>query len=354
VRNDYPLLACVELGVRHARVPAADLRTAQQRERLAALRDEGVTITAMWIWSERTPVVEEANEHRDLLDGVEIQLPSALLPDAACVDVIRQCAELGLPVTLAPLLPREIVPGKQHARTRIGYHLDELAKLDGHLVTHGVEVARVLARVDATEDPWTTIGATREQPAPAHIGAIDWAVEFLDADPVHQTPRATAALATVATLPGSRLFLEPLVDFDRTMDTPPGLLDRLCNPRPVFHALRILNTVLFGAPTQWTPVDGPSTTGASTLALHSEGERLTLFLPDRPGDSLILRPDHLGHDAIPATLRVIDLERGMSREVLANGAPFSMMGATLLHAGTPASLQLAAEGEGLDATVPRP
>jgi hypothetical protein len=314
VRNDYPLLACVEAGIRHVRVPAADLANPQQRERLAALRDEGVAITAMWIWSERTPVVAGATAHRDLLDGVEIQLPSALLPDDACADAVRECAALGLPVTLAPLLPREIAPGKQHARTRIGYHLDELADLDRHLGERDLDVARVLARLDATQDPWPTIGATHQQPGLARIGAIDWAVEFIDGDDALQTPRATAALAAVATLPGSRLFLEPLVSFDRTMDTPPGLLDRLCNPRPVFHALRVLNTVLFADPAPW------AVAGDGSPALERGGERLSLLLA---GDE--------GAKGDGATRR-IDLEAGTIHD---GDDATAGSGATLVLARTP-------------------
>src|SRR5665811_1817435 len=63
VRNDYPLLACVELGVRHVRVPAADLSNAAQRERLVVLRDEGVSISATWIWSGRRSLLEEIAAH---------------------------------------------------------------------------------------------------------------------------------------------------------------------------------------------------------------------------------------------------------------------------------------------------
>ncbi len=41
-----------------------------------------------------------------------------------------------------------------------------------------------------------------------------------------------------------RLFLEPLVDMDRTMDVARGLLDTRCNPRPPFEVARCLAALL--------------------------------------------------------------------------------------------------------------
>ena len=47
VRNDYPLLASIELGATHVRVPWRDLRAPLQSRRLAILRDEGIRITGV-------------------------------------------------------------------------------------------------------------------------------------------------------------------------------------------------------------------------------------------------------------------------------------------------------------------
>ncbi|MGH2350659.1 MAG: hypothetical protein ACRDI2_11755, partial [Chloroflexota bacterium] len=67
------------------------------------------------------------------------------------------------------------------------------------------------------------------------------------AEPAH-TARAAEAVFAAALSPGSRVFLEPLIDLDRTMDASYGLIDRLCNPRSAFHTVRCLNTILFSAP----------------------------------------------------------------------------------------------------------
>jgi hypothetical protein len=310
VRNDFPLLACVELGVRHVRVPAGDLANPQQRERLSALRDEGIAVTAFWIWSERCRVVEEAEAHSDLLDGVEIQIPSELLPDASCLEAIQQCATL-VPVTLAPLLPREVVAGKQHARTRIGYHADELEALNTFLRDRDALVDRVLCRVDAGESPLSSIGTERRSDSLSSIGALDWAVEFGDADAEGQIPRAVEGMAAVAAHKGARLFLEPLVDLDRTMDTPPGLLDRLCNPRPVFNVVRTLNTILFGDTSSWSVETKIEESGAIAVQLTSPVSRL-LVVPQGKGNVAMHVPgsNNPGLEQGWGSAKVIDLVEG--------------------------------------------
>ena len=60
-----------------------------------------------------------------------------------------------------------------------------------------------------------------------------------------------AALLT-ACIDEARLFCEPSLDLDRTMDVAKGFLDPLCNPRPIVTAYRLLNTILFANLQGWT------------------------------------------------------------------------------------------------------
>ena len=52
----------------------------------------------------------------------------------------------------------------------------------------------------------------------------------------------------MATIPGSRIYFEPLSDLDRTMDVTHGLLDTLCNPRSASCTLQSLNTIMYSRP----------------------------------------------------------------------------------------------------------
>ena len=283
VRNDYPLLACMELGVRHLRVPASDLADDLQRRRLAILREEGVKLTATWLWSELLDLPAAVARHRKQLDSLEIQLPGDLWPAEGCLQQAHTCAtELGLPVALLPVIPRERIPGKQLARVRLGYRPEELRELNRRLSRRGVRVGRALCRVEPDASPWEAMGQGLERSSLSHVGAVDWVVAFTTTDEHEQIVRAAEALFASALLPGSRLFLEPLVDLDRTMDVANGLLDRLYNPRPAFRVVRCLNTILFGAPEVRHPVIGPALDGARLLGLAGARTTSWLLLPLPP------------------------------------------------------------------------
>lgn len=324
VRNDYPLLACLELGVRHLRVPASDLADPVQRERLAMLREEGVNITAVQLWSPDLDLSMAAGEHVELLDALEVQLPGTLLPDP---EFLRELGRaVPTPITVAPLLPNEVVPGKQHARARIGYRVDELAGLDAHLSVHDIELDRVVLRVDHVDRPWDVMA--RAEP-PSRVGGFDWLIELATLDEREQSARVAEALFAAALQPGCRLFFDPLTDFDRTMDLTNGLIDRLSNPRPAYNVARLLNSLLFGRVEGFRPWTAPPAwDGARSLGLQTDAVRYCLMLPEcdqGPPIDITGRP----------VSRVYDLQGGRSRDARAAGTEAV---AVVSRAGGPALL----------------
>ena len=73
---------------------------------------------------------------------------------------------------------------------------------------------------------------------------MDWLLSLPHLDDEAHALLACRALFATAALPDGYLFVDPPQDLDRTMDACHGLLDTRCNPRPAFHALRSLNTLL--------------------------------------------------------------------------------------------------------------
>jgi hypothetical protein len=338
VRNDYPWLACTELGVRHVRVPASDLDDALQRRRLALLREEGVKITALWLQSDQLDLPGVVARQRDQLDGVELQLLRTPWPDEESLQQVRRCrAELGLPITLSPVISVDRTPGKQIGRHRTGYRLDELTELNRRLSQLEISIDRVLCRVDPDDSAWDLIRQGAETPPFSHIGALDWIVGLSTTDAQVQTIRAAEAAFAASMVPGSRLFLEPLVDLDRTMDVSYGLLDRQCNPRPVFNIVRCLNTILFGSPEMRRPVSGPTLKGARILGLTGPTTTLWLLLPLPPKEQslkLDLRSLDVFEERVHR-VRCFQLESGTSQSLELTGRPaprqpFSFTEATLL------------------------
>ncbi len=282
VRNDCQMLAITELGCRHLRVPAADFQDEFQRQRLTILRNQGVGLTAFWLWSEGLDLVSAILPFRDLLDGMEIQLVGLTKPGPECLDLMAALvSQSGLETTLSTLIPNERVRGKQHDRPRFGFLPGELPELIHHLSKNRPGPGRITARLEPGIEPWETVVRGRWASRPDRPFAIDWLVEMQTTDESEQTALAAEALFAGAALGDSRIFLEPVIDLDRTMDAAFGLLDRLDNPRPAFRAVSCLNTILFNSGGKYSPREPFQFDGVRVLGLDGKGETLLLLLPDR-------------------------------------------------------------------------
>jgi hypothetical protein len=289
VRNDYPLLSCIEIGVRHLRVPSGDLKDDFQCQRLAVLRDEGVQITAVWQWSEHAALTDEVARYGDLLDGVELQILGTPRPASKMLEDMHHTKEnLAIPITLSTVILRERIFGKQHNRPRFGYRPGELTELNHMLSVKGIRVDRVLCRVDPDTCPWEMIRHAPASTSLSQIGTMDWILELPTTNMDLQNGRAADAVFSSALCRESRIFIEPLVDLDRTMDVAHGLLDRLCNPRPAFDVVRCLNTVLFSSPEEYRPLDVPAFESVRILGLKGNAVTLYLFIPLSPGHIISL------------------------------------------------------------------
>ena len=239
IRDDYPLLSCLELGLRHVRFPVHDLDEELQRSRLRLLQDEGVGLTAVSIWANEVSPPATAPPEVDVL---EVQLAGRVLPT---VDEVMRLSSLRLAnraVSLAPIVMERTTT--VHSRSRTGYIVTELTMLDDFLQRHAAQIDRAVCAVDGTVGAtWSAIlalGAIRSR----SIGGLDIILRFGTDDQANCRTVAEGMMAA-ATLANGRLFLDPLQELDRTATVMGGLLDRLSNPRPPFHVARVLNTVLF-------------------------------------------------------------------------------------------------------------
>lgn len=281
VRNDYPLLAAQEVGLRYLLAPVSDLVDPLQRERLGILRKQGVALTARLLW--RPGVALPGPETLGGCDGLQIDVlgdPVPALELAACLREWRQSNSL--PVTLSCVLPNWAVPGKQHNRSQIGFLPGQLTALGQWLATNDLAVERVLCRMDASGENQTLLAQVEETDSirPAAIGTLDWIVELPSTSTGQWLNRAAEALFALAARPGSRLFVEPFVELDRTMDVAEGLLDRLCNPTPVFHLLRNLNTLLFSETAPLILLRRQAIPGGYLLSGTRGAKAIHLLLPD--------------------------------------------------------------------------
>ncbi|HEX2516944.1 MAG TPA: metallophosphoesterase, partial [Chloroflexota bacterium] len=218
VRDDWRVLALTELGARRVRVPESDLDDPLQRERLTVLRGEGVDVVASWLWSPRADVPAAVATHRDALDEAEVVFPGAALPHPDCLAQITALRGQGVPVALSAVQRATPVPPQYHGRTRSGLLVEELAGLDAWLGRHACRVDRVSCRVPEGGRAWDVAGALRELGPLANPGAIDLLLDLPFQDESAHAGAVAEALFAAAALPGTRLWLAPLIDLDRSMD----------------------------------------------------------------------------------------------------------------------------------------
>ncbi len=276
VRNDYPLLSCLELGLSRVRVPFADLEDSQQRPRLELLHREGVGIQAFFLWSAAMPLEDMQERHGALVEAWEVQVPGALCPPPAWAERLQNGPR---PLSLAPVVTARAA-GKQHPRTRIGYRPAELPALDQGLQQSGLDCAAALCRIDRDASPWDATLALRGLGPPNRIERIDLLFELPGRDDNANALQTAEALFAALLLPSARLYVEPLVDLDRTMDARHGLLDNLCNPRPSFEVLRCLNAALQPFRGAWFEPHALEAPGLRILRLQSGEVGLALVLPE--------------------------------------------------------------------------
>ncbi len=281
VRNDQHLLACVELGAKFARFPWRDLRDPFQRTRLEMLRTEGITPIATFLEPRITSLPEHIKANLDLIQNWEIQISNLAQLSGEVCETLDQCAKLA-ELSICPIIPNERVNGKQHLRTRMGYHHNELENLNAPLQNAAIHLQRVICRVPPDQSPWTYIQSLSERKY-SNIGHIDVSLELDAQNDNTNASRIAEATFAIVRLPGARLFVDPLTDFDRTMDVTHGLLDTLCNPRTPFHTLRCLNTLLNSPVHDTTFTDPREKTQDNNriLYLNNTYRRLALVLPSR-------------------------------------------------------------------------
>ena len=179
VRNDYPLLACMEMGVGYIRAPLTDFLDTFQRRRLEILRKEGVQLNAVVIFSEEVDILGAMSQIRPRIDGLEIQMVGTLYPSDKCIETIKVLQErFDLSVTLSPIVCREATSGKQFPRFRLGYTPQELPSLNQFLVGKGVAIDRIICKVNNDESLFNQIQEIAEITPLSYVSNIDFSLEF--------------------------------------------------------------------------------------------------------------------------------------------------------------------------------
>ena len=254
-RNDYPLLAINDLGVRDLRIPLNDLLDDRVQKRLFDLKGQRLRLTAYCLGVPGVAAREAIYESRELIDRIEIVWPEERKGETvARLTALK--SELGLPIMISPLWAEH---GKVDAH---GRHL--------HVINHGFTAADpdsileffsgapprevvegVVFWLDIDESFSRSVGDISRLAGglglDAHVVArLTGAnpAEWQDDERHTGTGSVLAQLAAIMA-PNVRIYLDAFVDVDRGYYRRAGLIDKQYNPRAGWHAMRALRTELF-------------------------------------------------------------------------------------------------------------
>jgi|TARA_B110000503_G_scaffold8756_1_gene11912 3',5'-cyclic AMP phosphodiesterase CpdA len=245
VRNDYPLLALIEMGVRDIRIPFADLRDPMRRQRLRALNHLGFrpTIFGFGIPSDADLALISSN--REYLRDWEMTLDWSSLNEMQS-DFTKLQDLAGLPIYLSRMRSKKDLPAGalyfhviNHGFTLADtQQLDELAAMNLPGVTGTVfrmsnqmPVAETIIGID-------TMMSDRGLLASIHlrVSGDNPAEPHLDHD--ETCARFKTALEIAPSLKATRLFCDTLVDNDRGYFPRMGAINRAGNPKELFEVIR--------------------------------------------------------------------------------------------------------------------
>ena len=288
VRNDYPLLALWEMGVRKVRTPVGDLTDPASLRRMRDLGAVGHEFTVFVYGAPGPKTVAALAECRDAYDAIEFIAPED--EAAQAVAAIREIkAGTDAPVYLSALhsLARSAHEGGAFKHMiSSGFPIEErehVARFVDSIGAAGL-VDGVVFRVDRGVSAWSGIGEAQAFAAAQGNRAIvnvRFAADDMQGDRMDDLATACrAAEATAAALAADRLtvFLDTLVDQDRGYFMRNGLIDRLFNPRLAARAVRHVHGVLKVVGGEMAALDVADVAGGRVAMLRGAEERLRLFL----------------------------------------------------------------------------
>lgn len=240
-RNDYPVMALWESGVRTLRVPIQDLIDPRVRRRMQLMAAVGHKFQVYCYGFPEAGTARLLARHADLVDALELVI-NWEDATAACAEISSLHAQTGLTVCLSRVNRKDAskIGGNQYNHLiSHGFSMAELDEIAGFLTKHDTTCAISKIQVTVTRDqcPWEIavkadkaaeqlgrrlslyVRSSSAVPAEAFVDEMANTERFLKA--------AMAALASTST----DVILDTFTDADRGYFVRTGLVDRRYNPR---------------------------------------------------------------------------------------------------------------------------
>ena len=242
VRNDYPLLALQEMGVAHLRIPFADLHDPVRRQRLPILKHLGFRLTIFSFASLDQSDIAVLRELAPLLSDWELTIDWTAL-DGAVQTLLALARELALPVYLSRMRTKaDLQAGDTYFHViNHGFSIAD-ADMLGRLAQNQIQgavfrlgyqepVAQTLEEIDRLVAEKAIRASVQ-----LRLGADNPAVTVDDSETTAR--RLQQAMSSAKSLAHTRLVCDTLISVDRGYFRRQGVIDRCCNPTPLFDVVK--------------------------------------------------------------------------------------------------------------------
>lgn len=318
-RNDYPLYALWEMGVRKLRVPLHDLLDTQVRARMQLLASLGHSFTVYHFGIPAGTALTALKQARRAITALEVILPGSKMK-SALPGLLRLKEKTGCRVVLSKLRKHE---DAKYDGSRFdhfinhGFVLTEHDQLKTLLAARGARKAidSVVFRIVRERSPWDDLPAVRDLCRALGIAgsiqlrlAANNPAEVL-ADDLATANRTAESLVAAFACPQLEMFFDTFIDIDRGYFARNGFFDRRYNPRPASRVYANLHSALASALPLELSGETPAVPGGQ-LKCFSSARKLWLLL--LPAPRMELRQIPLGARPPAATAKVskIDLASG--------------------------------------------
>jgi predicted phosphodiesterase len=258
-RNDYPVMALWEMGLRTMRVPVQDLIDARVRRRMQLLEAVGHRFQVYCYGAPDRALITLLARHRRLVHTLEVVIN---WEDAvkACAIVREVKNETGIAVCLSRVNRKDAAKFGGNRYNHLishGFSLAEIDEVTAFLATHDPDsaVSEVMVAVARETCPWQAT-ALADEAAESLGRRVCLYIKSSGSSPAEAfvDDKANAARFMAAALAGLSaravtVVLDTFTDADRGYFVRTGLVDRRYNPR---LAARLMRTLMAAAGTeQW-------------------------------------------------------------------------------------------------------
>jgi len=255
-RNDYPLLALWEMGVRRLRVPLQDLIDERVSGRMAMLKRLGHTFQVYVYGTPSDAALSILTRRARLVDRLEVVVDWAKVDSAlALVESIKNACDVR--VYLSRVNRRDDAKhrgGRYHHLISHGFTLAEGSDLLGIRQDKEGLLDGFVFRVAREQSPWALAQAagklSKEIGARAclYVKSSSASPAETFADDAENAARIAEAVLSAAAHTNVEVILDTFADADRGYFARTGLVDRRYNPRTASKVLSSLCALLNEAP----------------------------------------------------------------------------------------------------------